>query len=459
MLQKAMRWRMICQILALFLFGNLVEGAKANELATVGSPQWVKKKMDEYPELSWLLDEKVEHTQEGGASQKGESWSRALKGSHYPEFERTIATLVNFHLLLDGSDEAFKRFVESQPSQEALTRENFQKLHTFVQEVLAAQDEGSKAVEVDLILGDMGKTPEARRRAAEYSVDERDHDIFLSICLKKCPEIFPTFSSISKKLQQALKEGTGLIHFGHAVHLEGDLKMLDELKNSNIVANNPKAFDLQILAYMMDVSGARAHEDNRGAKSFTNNIFLAINGMKEALSKLATQTPKEALSYYVDFRANLLGLDPSKQENRVLARLGAMMRLFTPEDGQILEESYHLLADDQKKAVERTFNPFTARKERTPTYIPAVFVNFLDSAMKQSMQRQEAINKCLIESVVPMAVFLQTYREGKANQPYKSHMTLNFNKTAGQVRNDINVFKNHNFFIDKDWNVTLIVRP
>lgn len=133
-------------------------------------------------------------------------------------------------------------------------------------------------------------------------------------------------------MQADLRESTGLIHFGHVTHLEGGPEILNKLKDSGLVSSNPKAFDLQVLTYMMDVSGARAHESNLGSKSFTNKTFLAINGMKDALHKLAEGSQEEALTSYVDFRVDLLGLDPKKKEDRVLGRMGAMMRLFTPEE-------------------------------------------------------------------------------------------------------------------------------
>lgn len=456
MRQKAMRWsRVLFQVLAFYLLGNQIYAADKIDLAAVGSSKWVEEKIETYPELTWLLSEDVEHTQEGASSQQEGSWSRKLKGSQYPEFERTMATLVNLYLILDGSEEAFIRFVESQPKEDVLTRDNFNKLHTYALKVISDQQEGVKAVEVGLILGDMGKTPKARELAKAFSIEEKDHDIFLSECLKKCPQVFPTFQKTSKAMQANLRESGGLVHFGHVTHLEGGPEILNKLKGSGLVANNPKAFDLQVLTYMMDVSGARAHESNLGSKSFTNKTFLAINGMKDALHKLAEGSQEEALTSYVDFRVGLLGLDPQKKEDRVLGRMGAMMRLFTPEEGQALATAYHFLGEEQKKVVEQEFDPLKIREERTPTYIPAVFVNFIDSAMIQDVTKEEAIQRCLKEGVVPMASFLQKYREGKANQSYTPQMTLNFNKSAGQVRNNIKVFANHDFFIDKDWNVTL----
>jgi len=123
-----MRWSEIAfQVLAFFLLSNQIYSVEKIDIAEIGSLKWVEGKIETYPELTWLLSEEVEHTQEGVSSQQEDSWSRKLKGSHYPEFERTMSTLVNLYLILDGSEEAFARFVESQSKEEALTRENFNK--------------------------------------------------------------------------------------------------------------------------------------------------------------------------------------------------------------------------------------------------------------------------------------------------------------------------------------------
>jgi len=422
----------------------------------VGSEEWAKEKLEAYPELAWLLSEEVEHTQEGTPAQQESSWSWKLTGSHYPEFERTIATLVNFYLLMDGSDQAFDRFIEAQQPEEALTRERFNALHTYVAGVVANDGAIIKVIEADLILGDMGKTPKARALARAYSIGEKDQDIFLSECLKKCPQIFPTFEKLPFSLQSDIRESSGLVHFGHVTHLEGGPEILKKLKGSNIVANNRRAFDLLMITYMLDVSGARAHEANRGSKSFTNKTFLAINGMREALYRLVKESESNALSSYVDFRAKLLGLESGTKEGRLLGRMGAMMRLFTREEGQALKTAYQRLKKEQKAVLEQAFDPLRIREERTPTYVPAVFVNFLDTAVKEGMSKEEAVQKCLGEVVVHLADFLQKYRMGKAAQPYNLNQTLNFNKGAGQIRGgNIRILENHVFSMDKDWNVSL----
>lgn len=465
MSQNAIKWgQVLLQALVICFLGsqNLrgfhmsEDTEQLNNLDAIGSIGWVKAKVEAYPELSWLLSEEVEHTQEGTPSQQENSWSIKLKGTLYPEFERTMATMVNLYLIIDGGDIAFNRFIESQPVEEALTRENFEKLHQYALATIKDHPDGLQAIEIDLLLGDMGKTPKARELAKAFSIEERDHDIFLGECLKKCPHIFPTFLNLSETLQKELKESTALVHFGHVSHLEGGPEILSKLKASGLVATNPKALDLQLLAYMLDVSGARAHETNRGAKTFTNRTFFTLNGMKDALYKLSEGTEKDAISHYVNFQCNLFGLESDKQEDCVLARIGSLMRFFTPEEGQAMKNAFQPLESTQKDIIIEAFDPFTIREERTSTYIPALLINFLNSATQQGLSREEAIQRCIKEGVTAIATFLKDYRNGQSNQPYSPSMTLNFNKAAGQVRDNFNIFSTHTFSIDQHWNAILV---
>src|SRR5690606_35008786 len=154
-------------------------------LEALGSKKWVKEKLETYPELTWLLDKNVQHTQEGKVEQFSHSWSKQLTGSHYPEFERTILSLVCLYLIADGTEAAYERFTNLQSPAEKLTHESFKNLHHFAQTVIKNDSHILQALEINLILGDMGKTKIAHQKAEKFGISEADHDLFLDECLAK----------------------------------------------------------------------------------------------------------------------------------------------------------------------------------------------------------------------------------------------------------------------------------
>jgi len=430
--------------------------AEMPSLKELGSQDWVSKKIEKYPELQWLLAADVQQTQEGKSESFDHSWSQKLTGQHHPEFERTILSMVCLYLIADGSEEAYKRFTMLQPPEDKLSHASFKRLHDFADNVLSKDPQLLQAIEANLLLGDLGETQVARQIAEPYTISEPDHDRFLAACLKECPHIFPTFQSLTPKIQSKIKNMTGLVHFGHVTHVEGGPSMLTELKTSGVLQNDPSDFDFEVLTHLCDVSAARGHEDNRGSKVLTENTFSALENVKNALHYLADHNEEEALKYYLLARAEGLGLDNKDQAQQfVLARLGAMMRLFSKEEGAALQEGYQALSQEQRDLLNNELNPLIVRHEMTPTYVPATLVNLLSTYSKQGLSKDEAIKKCLQEGVPFVAHILHQYRSGKAEQPYTPTLTLNFNKVAGQLRDQPDLLRNATFSIGEDGHVEI----
>lgn len=423
-------------------------------LQDVGSEKWVLTKLETYPELRWLLAEDVQHTQEGQSTASEQSWSQKLIGMHHPEFERTILSMVCLYLIADGTEEAYTRFTMLQPDSEKLSKNSFKRLHQFADEVLSAHPDQLKALEINLLLGDLGKTQEARKHAARFNISEPDHDLFLDQCLTHCSQIFPTFPHLSNDTQKKIREVTGLVHFGHLTHVEGGPEMLTKLKQSGILKEDPKGFDFETLTHICDVSAARGQEDNRGSKVMTENVFRALEAVKDMFHVLSAHTETDALKHYLKTRAEWLGFI-GKDEELLLARLGSEMRLFFPEEGKALKLAYEDLPQEQKKLLHQELDPFTVRKDRTPTYVPAFLVNFLSTCSKQGLSKEESVGRCMREGVTFIGHVLHQYRQGHANQPYNPELTLNFNKAAGQARENTTLLKSATFAINPEGSVEI----
>jgi hypothetical protein len=131
-----------------------------------------------------------------------------------------------------------------------------------------------------------------------------------------------------------------------------------------------------------------------------------------------------------------------------------MIRLYSKEEGAVLQQAYNTLTEEQKTVIKSQLDPLINRQERTPTYVPAVLVNLLAVKTKQGLSKSQAIEVCVHQGVVFIADVLQQYRTGKANRPYNPELTLNFNKVAGQVRDNPHLLGN--FVIDGEGNVEMV---
>lgn len=454
-LQSYKKLTFVSLLTALFLCGPGFAAAAGNSIDEIGTTEWVRHKTAQYPELTWLWDTAVQATQEGQSAVHEHSWSQKIKGAHYPEFERSMLSLVSLHLIADGSDAAYERFTKPQAAHEKLSRESFQRLHEFAQSVIKGNAHTLKLLEVNLVLGDTGKTPHARGLARPHGITEPDHDLFLDECLEKCSDIFSTFKNLSPEDRANIQGVTGKIHFGHLSHVEGGPNMLRKLKSSGILSTDPRGFDFEVLTHICDVSAALGHMDNQGSKVMTENTFRALEAVKDTLQYLAHHTEAEALQKYLDTRAKWLGLNTAHEGWQILARIGCMMRLFDEKDGAPLQASFAELDKDAKVLIISQLNPLEDRREKTPTYVPAVLVNLLGTLQKAGLSREAAIGRTVTEGVPLMAYILGQYRTGKANQPYSADMTLNFNTVAGQLRDKPDLATSRAFSIDAKGNVKL----
>ncbi|CAF24731.1 hypothetical protein [Candidatus Protochlamydia amoebophila] len=72
--------------------------------------EWVKKCIQQYPEILWLADGEVRKTEEGQATENS-PYSEQLFGQKFIEFDRTIMTIRCLQLILDGSENAYQEFM------------------------------------------------------------------------------------------------------------------------------------------------------------------------------------------------------------------------------------------------------------------------------------------------------------------------------------------------------------
>ena len=81
--------------------------------ATVGDLAWANAQLETYPELYWLADKDVRQTQEGISVRSNTKLSQLLFGKSYDELDRTLHTLKDLELFLQGDEEAYKIFTKN----------------------------------------------------------------------------------------------------------------------------------------------------------------------------------------------------------------------------------------------------------------------------------------------------------------------------------------------------------
>ncbi len=395
---------------------------------------WVLKYTEKYPELLLLANSEVRKTEEGCQIEKG-SDSVALFGKQYVEFDRTVMTLRVLHWVIEGSDEAYELFTQDQPIQLKLSPESFSELHFQVTEMIESgweglsQEEMIQALEVALILGDMGKSEKARLLFDPHGGFPFDHDDFhelMLIVLQSYPELLPSFDKLPRAAKMLLSQSANLAHYGHITHLEGGNGMFTKLVDHLRREQTPFYFNFDLMVHLCDVAGALGHINPRSSLTYTESTHRSLQAVKVACQKEASE--QELYDTYLELRAKQLGLKTDAPAGRVLTRIGAMLRLYCLADGKILEEAFASLNTKLKDEIIAQLDPKQGNlHERTPTYMPAMLIN-LANHEQLGNSREERVKQAVTRGVPFLAKALRAHTDPKHR--------LCFNHAAGVAKRE-----------------------
>lgn len=430
--------------------------------STVQGTEWVRRCVDQYPEILWLADAKVRKTEEGMATLQG-PYSEQLFGQKYIEFDRTIMTLRCLQLILDGSDKAYQEFTKAQPKDTKLSRTSFENLHLQAVSILKSKYQGMseleiiQAMEASLVLGDIGKSEKARDVFKPYGANAPDHDDFhgeVMQILQKHPKLCPTFDRLTPTAKQLLSQTANLAHYGHVTHLEGGPSMFSKLREICLAGASPIALSFDFFVHTCDVAGALGHVDNQSSLVYTELSHLAMQGVADACKVLtdSQKTEMDAYNAYLTIRANRLGLNAQDRTDRALTRVGAMLRLFTPEDGLILKEAVLKLEPEARAKVIAQLDIQEGEElRRTPTYMPAVLVNLANNSQLGAL-REERISQAVVLGLPFLARVLEAHKQALKENRANSDIPLNFNQAAGVAKQSPTALLK-GFNIDSEGNV------
>jgi hypothetical protein len=403
-----------------------------------------KRYLEIYLELGWLADAGVTATNEGLTKKSTEknSYSRKLgQTSFFVEFERSLQSLHCFNLIVEGTKEGYQEFVGKQ-AEPKLTLEHFQALSQRWKNLVENYpdlnaEELHQALQVGLVLGDIGKSPMAREKMADLGIDDPDHDDFYAKVItnpEACKRL-PSFCALSHKQQELLRASAGLAHFGHITHCEGGPEMYSNLKRSGVLDSMPHVFDFAMLMHISDVAGALAQKDNQGSLTYNDDTFQAVEDTIGACQRLMSQDELGAYDQYLAARVKQLDLSES-QSDRILARLGAMLRLFTPKQGAALRDGFAKLDKQEKQQAIDYLSPEGASQfPRTPTYMPAVLVNLLNNRTLGSTPDQR-LTEAIRIGIPFITATLKNYKDMLEKGTIGKDFPINFNSVAGIAAED-----------------------
>lgn len=409
-----------------------------------------------YPELSWFADEQVASTSEGKINENSltNNWTVLLQNKElintnarkYIELERTLHSLVCFHLILDGSIKAYNYWIQKQKNP-ILTKESFDKLHNLTNQYAATSND-KQAIEASLVYSDLGKTNTMKNKAHTQNILQHDHDDLIAALCKSPENVQENIINSFAKIDKPVKEHFLDLHlfvplqWGNIIQLEGGAKMFDQFLS--ILLTNPEKnlkllLNQNFLINVSDVAGAMAHIIPEGSATFNQNTFYGFQAVLNSIEEfLEDKNPQHIILKLIKIKQQQLGYDNQLNQEKlfILARIGTFLRFYTKEEGELLlNNAISLWNQEDWKLLEEIFslNSGINSWQRNPTYMPAVLLNLFNSNQEVPRNYQAALN-----GVIILAKISQEYQTlGNSNNEHP----LSFNNLAAQARDNPDLFK------------------
>jgi hypothetical protein len=317
-------------------------------LSSLKGEEWTSKCIELHPELLWL--------------------DRNLKMEN-EKYEQTLLSIHCLEWILDGSDEAYEQFTAAQPEDERLTRESFQELsqqgHSLLQSKWSpsifsfsiTDTQIARVMEATLVLKNTFKSEKGRTVFSLTTRGNHDESYKQAMqVLRRWPTLSYSYLHVGVGFGgQLIQKVVNLANYGHITHLEGGPELFTRLKKSEIPYSDPTALSFDLFVHTCRVAGSLGHIDNQSSLAYTERAHRALKAMATAVNVLADPTKTEELAYntYLQTRASWLGFDPEDHIDRVLTRVGTMLRLFTPEEGEIVKLAFMQLDAATRKEIVR----------------------------------------------------------------------------------------------------------
>ncbi len=293
--------------------------------------------IQKYEELLWLGTKK-------SPSDMSPIPSEAIFTKPSPGFDRAVFGLKTLSLFLEGKYEDFLEFISGQPKDKKLEWNEFQEIQTFAKtNVLSirklSNEKVREVLEFALILDEVKNSQHLESKAWIYEISEDPNHSLLAKVLKTHPDVFPTYSKLSKEQQTLLLDLFLLPSLNPILTLSSPSSIFERFQKEGYPKKDPHL--LEFFLFYSECLLAKREGDTTHYYSNTFNTYAHKNFalIRKALFQLEDHTFDFATQYYIRRRGDFLDLDASSPLHRVLIQIAAERDLYTPAEGKTLKDN------------------------------------------------------------------------------------------------------------------------
>lgn len=269
----------------------------------------------------------------------------------------------------DQLDQNYRIFTQDQPETEKISYYDFCML---IKEFRLIDQEIDAQIRATLI-GAVTLSPTAKNLVAQskYAKDcPYDSVQFSGFTMTLMPEMYPAFSSASKKVQQLiiLAFPNDKQHWRHMFYLENNSAFQD-FERANM---SPEAMSFWKHYWLINAFGFNGHIKLGSAVFFDKSVALRANLLHEAMELRAQNMSINTAKTYATLCAKHLKINANEDQALLLTRIMTMINLMTPTDAKNMYNALQKYPDHQD-LVE--LHKITFHTETMVTYLPALLFN------------------------------------------------------------------------------------
>ncbi len=420
---------MLARSIAAIVVAVSVSSTFANENALLHSyiqsqfPASLQLTPEQIEQLTWIIEHK----------NRSFDLDMCANNDVHIEVSRALTRLYCLQLLKNGGRTEYEHFVAAQLSNnidEPLSFASFNLLALHVQQL---SNEDFLLLQTAIILSAVSlSTPAANFAQRTLNLDDVGNDSlnFLAATVRSEVNIYPLTEHIvhdqtaDKKLLYILFPPQ--TNLRHMLYAEGGVAMFRYLRTMikhQYISQNE--LDLWFGYWIVNIAGFRGHIDQRGSIYLNESVFKAMYKLKENIYTILQQPNYDPLIPYLEYRAELLGLQHLPLQQRLtMAHMGAMLRLYTQAEGKQLLAGFNNLPQQLRLNIQRQYMHYLNDPTQVaPTHLPALFGNALQLCNGD-------IEQVLLKITPIYYQAIQKYTEQQKSHRLKANIVLAFNKLS-----------------------------
>lgn len=306
---------------------------------------------------------------------------RMYDGKNYDEINRTIlGVLVLRWIILED----YEQFVRNQKPELALKPESFKWLHKLFWDKLNTPDD-AYALVLSMIINDLGKDPNL---AADYAnlkgedISNVNHDMILLCAIEA--DMVPALDRLTKEHREVMMDGIRLgaeLNFGQLAQAENAPASLAGLED---MRGKDRAFQFRFMEQVLDVSGAKGHEDWTAALVMIEPVFQSYHNVYDVAGGIinGTFTLRQGFDVILTRKMKFLGnagyqhsFDIRKPADRALLRLFCLGNTNSADNAEIFRVAFfETIPETEREILVHGLNVDGSEEEPAiqPTYTPAM---------------------------------------------------------------------------------------